>query len=153
MANPALYARDEAGAQPPALYPDFKSSVTRAPAKPPLKIPQTLTEITGPCGDQVWDRLMGPAVADLTQAELARSSPIRFVGPTSAPALIAHGDADMGVPIVEGERMHAALAGAGVPASFLRIEGAGHGFAGADLERVNAAMVAWFERHLGRAAK
>ena len=59
----------------------------------------------------------------------------------------------MVVPIIEGETMHAALTTAGVPASFIRIEGAGHGFEGADLERVNAAMVQWFERHLGSAAK
>lgn len=49
--------------------------------------------------------------------------------------------------------MHRALTNAGVPASFIRIEGAGHGFGGADLERVNAAMVRWFERHLGSAAR
>jgi dipeptidyl aminopeptidase/acylaminoacyl peptidase len=53
----------------------------------------------------------------------------------------------------EGETMHAALAKVGVPASFIRIEGAGHGFSGAHLERANAAMVQWFERHLGSAAK
>jgi hypothetical protein len=40
-----------------------------------------------------------------------------------------------------------------VPASFIRIEGAGHRLESADLERANAAMVQWFERHLGSAAK
>jgi hypothetical protein len=49
--------------------------------------------------------------------------------------------------------MHAALTKAGVSASFMRIAGAGHGFGGADLERINAAMVQWFQRHLGSAAK
>jgi dipeptidyl aminopeptidase/acylaminoacyl peptidase len=49
--------------------------------------------------------------------------------------------------------MHGALTKEGVPASFVRIEGAGHGFEGADLERANAAMVQWFEQHLGSAAK
>jgi dipeptidyl aminopeptidase/acylaminoacyl peptidase len=49
--------------------------------------------------------------------------------------------------------MHAALIKAGVPASFLRIEGAGHAFGGADLERVNAATIEWFERHLGSAGR
>jgi dipeptidyl aminopeptidase/acylaminoacyl peptidase len=49
--------------------------------------------------------------------------------------------------------MYEALAKAGVAASFLRIEGAGHGFGGADLERVSAATVRWFEQHLGGAAK
>ena len=89
----------------------------------------------------------------LTDAEAAEYSPIRFVSPGAAPSLIAHGDADTTVPMVEGETMHAALKKAGVPASFIRIEGAGHGFEGADIERANAAMVQWFERHLGSAAK
>jgi dipeptidyl aminopeptidase/acylaminoacyl peptidase len=87
----------------------------------------------------------------LTDAEAAEYSPIRFVSPGAAPSLIVHGDADTVVPIVEGETMHGALTKAGVPASFLRVAGAGHGFGGADLERVNAAMVQWFEQHLGKA--
>ena len=94
-----------------------------------------------------------PATADLTEAEATQYSPIRFVSSGDAPSLIVHGDADPVVPIVEGETMYAALSKAGVPASFIRIEGAGHGFGGADLERVNAAMVQWFEQHLGGAAK
>jgi acetyl esterase/lipase len=93
-----------------------------------------------------------PATA-LPEAEAAQYSPIRFVSPGAAPSLIVHGDADTVVPMVEGETMHAALTKAGVPVSFIRIEGAGHGFEGADLERANAAMVRWFERHLGSAAK
>ena len=67
----------------------------------------------------------------LTEAEAAEYSPIRFVSPGAAPSLIVHGDADTVVPMVEGETMHAALTKAGVPASFIRIEGAGHGFEGA----------------------
>jgi acetyl esterase/lipase len=89
----------------------------------------------------------------LTDAEATEYSPIRFVSPGAAPSLIVHGYADTVVPIVEGETMNGALTKEGVPASFIRIEGAGHGFAGADLERVNAAMVRWFEQHLNGAAK
>jgi acetyl esterase/lipase len=94
-----------------------------------------------------------PATAALTEAEAAQYSPIRFVSPGAAPSLIVHGDADTVVPMVEGETMHEALTKAGVVASFIRIERAGHAFEGADLERVNAAMVQWFERHLGSAAR
>ena len=94
-----------------------------------------------------------PATAALTEAEAAQYSPIRFVSSGAAPSLIVHGDADTVVPIVEGQTMHTALTDAGVPASFMRIEGAGHGFSGADLERASAAMVQWFEQHLGSAAK
>jgi acetyl esterase/lipase len=93
------------------------------------------------------------AAMTLTDAEAAEYSPIRFVSSGDAPALIVHGDADQVVPMVEGETMYAALTKAGVPASFVRIPGARHGFEGADLARANAAMVQWFERHLGSAAK
>ena len=93
------------------------------------------------------------AAMRLTDAEAAEYSPIRLVSPGAAPSLIVHGDADTTVPMVEGETMHAALMKAGVPASFIRIEGAGHGFAGADLERANAAMVQWFGQYLGSAAR
>lgn len=51
--------------------------------------------------------------------------------------------------------MYAALSKAGVAASFMRLKGAEHGFAGADpadLARATAATVQWFEQHL-RAAK
>ncbi|MCW5968137.1 MAG: alpha/beta hydrolase [Blastocatellales bacterium] len=94
-----------------------------------------------------------PALAALTEAQAGQYSPIRFVSSGAAPSLIVHGDADDGVPIIHGESMHAALIEAGVPASFLRIAGAGHAFGGADLERINPAVVRWFERHLGSAAK
>ena len=42
-----------------------------------------------------------------------------------------------------------ALMKAGVPASFIPIRGAGHGFEGADAERAFAALIQWFEQHLG----
>jgi acetyl esterase/lipase len=51
-------------------------------------------------------------------------------------------------PDGRGETMHAALLKAGVPASFVRIEGAGHGFSGADVTHANAEMVRWFEQQL-----
>src|SRR5919109_244697 len=38
---------------------------------------------------------------------------------------------------------------AGVAASFIPIRGAGHGFDGADAERAFAALIQWFEQHLG----
>ena len=83
-------------------------------------------------------------VFKFTEAEAAQFSPIRFVSSGSAPSLIVHGDAHTAVPMDQGKTMHAALTKAGVPASFIRIKGAGHGFEGgapADLERANAAMV------------
>ena len=110
----------------------------------------SVMDVRCPAASLSWaNRRAFPATAALTEAEAAQYSPIRFVSPGAAPSLIVHGDADTAVPIVEGETMYAALTKAGVPASFIRIEGAGHGFAGANLERASAAMVQWFERYLG----
>jgi protocatechuate 3,4-dioxygenase, beta subunit len=66
MTGPIPYAPEESAAQPPLRFDAFKSSITRSPTKAPVKIPQTLTEVTGPSGAGVWDGLMGPAVTDLT---------------------------------------------------------------------------------------
>ena len=54
----------EDGGQPPALFPAYRSTVSRAPRHAPIRAPLTVTETTGPAGP--WERLMGPAVADLT---------------------------------------------------------------------------------------
>jgi len=62
------YSKDDAGA-PPLLVPDYRSTVIRAPQHPPIAIPPTLTETTGPGG--CWDRLMGSALADLTKQHKA----------------------------------------------------------------------------------
>jgi protocatechuate 3,4-dioxygenase, beta subunit len=42
------YRRPEPGTQPAYLYPPYKSSVNRAPTKPLVFLPHTLTEVTGP---------------------------------------------------------------------------------------------------------
>jgi protocatechuate 3,4-dioxygenase, beta subunit len=51
--------------QPPSLFEPYRSTVARSPRQPLVSIPQTLTETTGPAS--CWDRLMGPAAADLTR--------------------------------------------------------------------------------------
>jgi protocatechuate 3,4-dioxygenase, beta subunit len=60
---PDPYAREDEG-QPPSLHPPYRSTVARSPREPLVRIPQTLTELTGPAD---WDALMGPAMADLTR--------------------------------------------------------------------------------------
>jgi len=67
MADPVPYWRDDVTAQPPTKFADFKASVVRAPSHKLIRAPHTLTEITGPSGDDVWEKLVGPAVADLTR--------------------------------------------------------------------------------------
>jgi protocatechuate 3,4-dioxygenase beta subunit len=63
--TPARFYRGEDAGQPPSLFAPYRSTVARSPRQPLIRMPQTLTETTGP--DGVWDRLMGPAVADLTR--------------------------------------------------------------------------------------
>jgi protocatechuate 3,4-dioxygenase beta subunit len=70
------YAREDAG-QPPSLYPDYRSTVLRSPRQPLVRIPPTLTEVTGPAG--CWDRLMGDALADLTAQHRAPPQGQRIV--------------------------------------------------------------------------
>jgi protocatechuate 3,4-dioxygenase, beta subunit len=48
MAQFRGYRRSQPGTQPPYLHPPYVSSLKRAPSQPPVRIPQTLTEITGP---------------------------------------------------------------------------------------------------------
>lgn len=58
----------------------------------------------------------------------ADASPITFVNKDAVPFLIVHGTADTLVPISQSEQLENALKKAGVEATLLRIEGAGHGF-------------------------
>jgi protocatechuate 3,4-dioxygenase beta subunit len=42
------YRRPEPGTQPPYLYPPYTSTLRRAPTKPLILLPHTLSEVTGP---------------------------------------------------------------------------------------------------------
>jgi len=58
------YRRPAPGTQPEYLHPSYISSIQRAPTKPLVAIPQTLSEITGP---QFTTNDIGSAVTDLTR--------------------------------------------------------------------------------------
>ena len=58
------YRRPTPGTQPDYLFPRYTSTVTRAPTKPLVMLPQTLTELTGPVFG--YDDLK-PADHDLTK--------------------------------------------------------------------------------------
>ncbi len=64
MKTPASYRPVDRGAQPPYLHAAYKSTVLRAPSKPLVRIPQTLSEITGP---QVGAESMPGGDDDLTR--------------------------------------------------------------------------------------
>ena len=88
-----------------------------------------------------------PAVG-FEPTEAAAYSPLLHVSPDDPPTLLIHGDQDGLVNIRHSHLMYEALQADGVESKFIIIEGAGHGFRGADAERATAAMVDWFERHL-----
>ena len=64
-----IYNREDEKAQPPILFPAYASTVKRAPAQPLVKIPQTVTETSGPA--DCWDKLLGAAMADMTRQHKA----------------------------------------------------------------------------------
>ena len=57
------YRRDDADVDPPYLYPDYVATRTRAPARPLVPIPHTLSEATGPA---FGHEEVGPKDHDLT---------------------------------------------------------------------------------------
>ena len=75
-------------------------------------------------------------------------SPIVHVTPDDPPTLLIHGDKDDLVPISHSQNLYKALQDTGIKSEFVTIEGAGHGFRGADAQRSNALTLAWFEQTL-----
>ena len=76
------------------------------------------------------------------------SSPLNWVTPTAAPTLILHGTDDKYVAYEQGVWMRDRLKDAGVHVEMITFEGAGHGFKGADAEKADAAMFAFFDKQL-----
>ena len=64
MPDPVPYRREEKGAQPPSLHPAYVSTVKRAPQKPLVLMPHTLSEVTGPVYGH--DKIL-PEDSDLTR--------------------------------------------------------------------------------------
>ena len=64
MGDPIGYRRPKPGTQPNYLHPPYQSSIKRAPSKPLILLPHTLSEITGPVYGH--DRVR-PTDSDLTQ--------------------------------------------------------------------------------------
>jgi protocatechuate 3,4-dioxygenase, beta subunit len=58
------YCRHQAGSQPSSLYDPYRASVRRAPSKPLILLPHTLSEITGPV---YGHGEIGDADSDLTR--------------------------------------------------------------------------------------
>jgi acetyl esterase/lipase len=90
---------------------------------------------------------------DLEHARTAhlRASPLYWVSPNAAPVLSIHGTVDRYVAHEQSVWITERLRAAGVEAELETIEGADHGFKGADNERAEKLMFAYFDKHLARA--
>ena len=64
MSAIAGYRRPYLGTQPDHLHPLYRSSVKRAPTKPQIHLPHTLSEVTGPS--------FGPEIVNLKASDLTR---------------------------------------------------------------------------------
>lgn len=85
---------------------------------------------------------------ETARAKHIQSSPLNWVNPNAAPTLIIHGTEDKYVAYEQAIWMRDRLTACGVPVELLTLEGAGHGFKGADAEKAEAALIAFFEQRL-----
>jgi acetyl esterase/lipase len=76
------------------------------------------------------------------------ASPLYWVTPQAAPTLCVHGTKDTYVAYEQATWLVDRLKAAEVEAELLTLEGAGHGFKGADAERAEKAMLEFFDKHL-----
>lgn len=97
-------------------------------------------------------RIVGPSerfpALDFDPALAGDVSPIGFASADDPPVLLIHGDGDELVPLANSEGMSAALDKAGVANEVIVIEGAGHGFRGADQVRSREETVRFFRSNL-----
>ncbi len=85
---------------------------------------------------------------DMARQKHILASPLNWVTPDAAPTLIVHGTDDQYVAYEQGVWMRDRLQACGVEAELLTLESAGHGFRGADAEKAEQALFAFFEKHL-----
>jgi acetyl esterase/lipase len=98
-------------------------------------------------GKEVLPKILGGGLE--THRELyVEASPLTWVKPDAAPTLCIHGTADKYVAHEQSVWLVEKLRAAGVEAQLLTLEGAGHGFKGADAEKADAALLEFFDTHL-----
>jgi acetyl esterase/lipase len=80
-------------------------------------------------------------------------SPLYWVTPNAAPTLVVHGTDDKYVAYEQAGWMVDKLKASAVEAELLTLEGAGHGFKGADLEKAEKALLVFFDKRLKPAGR
>jgi len=76
------------------------------------------------------------------------SSPLNYANPLAAPLLSVHGTEDKYVEHAQSVWLTERLQTMGAEAELLTLPGAGHGFKGPDAEKAEAALFAFFDKHL-----
>jgi acetyl esterase/lipase len=111
--------------------------------------PSDLTKSYGRSVDaaEVLPLFLGGDVAHARAMHL-RASPLNWVTPDAAPTLAIQGTKDRYVNYEQSVWMVERLLAAGVEAELESIEGADHGFKGADAERADKRMIGFFDRYL-----
>jgi acetyl esterase/lipase len=87
------------------------------------------------------------------RARHIRASPLYWVTPNAVPTLCIHGTEDKYVAHEQAVWLIDRLKACGVEAELLTLEGAGHGFKGADEEKAEQALIAFLAKHLKSAAR
>lgn len=75
-------------------------------------------------------------------------SPLYWVTPDAAPTLCVHGTEDKYVAYEQATWIVDRLKACAVEANLITLEGAGHGFKGADAQKAEAALLEFFDQHL-----
>lgn len=109
----------------------------------PLGDPNVSRGAFGP----VTKLLGGPVPQKKELAALA--SPVTHATKDAPPFLIMHGDKDNVVPLSQSQALQDALKKAGADSTLVVVKNAGHGFAGAAIDRT---VHEFFAKHLGKAA-
>ena len=85
---------------------------------------------------------------DLSVEEAAKFSPLLFVTPDDAPALLLVGKKDELVPIKHSEDIHAAFKEKAVASDLMVFDDSSHGLVPKDMEQAMKALVEWFQKQL-----
>jgi len=87
-------------------------------------------------------------VLSLTKEQYREFSPVTYVTANDPPTLIMHGNADVAVPIIQGELMFEALQSAGVESAFIEFDETSHSPTLEQAGRGVATALEWFEKYL-----
>lgn len=92
-------------------------------------------------------RLVGGPIQENAE-KAARANPIKYVTKDVPPFLIVHGERDPLVPVHQSALLYEALKQAKADVTFYKIAGAGHGSPEFNTPMMQAAVLAFFDRHL-----